>query len=136
MMRLRLSLALALLAMPALAFAQQTYRCKDDRGKTVYLSIPRAGCTDMQGRPVTAKAVPTKPAAAPVGRTEGAFPKPQPPIPPQKTIGALPSDPAQRTVDCRALRQQRDWLMSDEGRKVEMHAARVSQVEQNMRGCR
>lgn len=131
----RLVFALALACAPALVWGQ-TYKCKDDRGKTVYLSIPRAGCTDMLGRPVTAKQVLTAPAPARTARTLGPFPKPHPPIPAPKTIGALPSDRVQRTADCRALQQQRDWLMSADGQKVPMHTARLSQLEQNMRGCR
>lgn len=133
MMRLRLTLAFVLVAVPALAWAQ-TYKCKDDRGKIVYLSVPRAGCTDMQGRPVTGKDTPTQP--APAARTSAAaLPGSPPPRPAPKPIGALPSDPAQRTVDCRGYKQQLDWLNGPEGSKTENHGARVSQVKQAMRGC-
>jgi hypothetical protein len=156
----RLVLALALAAAPALAGAQM-YKCKDARGRTEYLSLPRPGCTDMAGKPVEAR----QPAApAPAASTKGVAKPAAPgtatraksaakpaaltpatkttsaPRPVEKkdapTIGALPADPKQRRAECRGLQEQHDWLMSPAGRKVEMHAARVAQVRQAMRGCK
>ena len=122
------------MAAPALGWAQ--YKCKDERGRVQYSNLPRPGCTDMAGKPVdlsrppAAKAKPSAKAAAP---SKGA-PRPAPKK--STVIGALPADPKQRATDCRALQQQRDWLMSPAGRKVEMHSARVAQVNQAMRGCK
>jgi len=156
----RLLLALSLAAAPALASAQM-YKCKDARGRTEYVSVPRPGCTDMAGKPVEA-AQPAAPAPAakgksapkPAARTPAAKAKnaltpaartpatkaksaPQPPAKKDaQVIDALPADPKQRRDHCRGLQQQHDWLMSPTGRKVEMHAARVSQVQQAMRGCK
>ncbi|MBI1942829.1 MAG: DUF4124 domain-containing protein [Betaproteobacteria bacterium] len=140
----RLLLILALAAAPALAFAQ-TYKCKDALGRTQYTNQPGPGCTDIGGKPVEAArpaapapAAKTKQAAKPTAAKPAAKAKsaPKPAAKREAAIGALPADPARRKIDCRALQQQHDWLMSPAGRKVEMHSARVSQVQQAMRGCK
>lgn len=140
MTRVRLVLALALTAVPALACAQ--YKCKDERGRTQYLSQPRPGCTDMSGKPVDA---PQKaaPAAAPAAKyalpaTLAPRAKSAPPPGPRQApvLGALPADPDQRKIDCRGLQQQLDWLNGPDGSKAENQGARVAMVQQAMRGCK
>ena len=136
----RFLLTLVLTAAPALACAQ-TYKCKDERGRTQYSNVLRPGCTDMAGKPVeiprpAAPAAQAKGAPRPAAPAEEARSAPRQAAKKEAIIGALPADPAQRRVDCRGLQQQHDWLMSPAGRKVEMHAARVSQVQQAMRGCK
>ena len=139
----RLLFAVVLAALPAFAGAQ--YKCKDERGKIQYLSLPRPGCTDMSGKPVDAPkakapapeakgkyALPASPAAP-----EKAKPAPPPPAPKQApVVGALPSDAGQRKIDCRGYQQQLDSLNTPQGRKTPNHGARVAQVEQAMRGCK
>ena len=137
---IRFLLALTLAAAPALAWAQ--YKCKDERGRWQYVSLPRPGCADMSGKPVEAPKA-AAPAAAAKGAPKYALPgtarkaksAPKPAAKKETVIGALPANPSQRKVDCRGLQQQYDWLMSPAGRGTEMHAARVSQVKQAMRGC-
>ena len=139
---MRLLLALALVAAPALAWAQ--YKCKDERGRWQYVNLPRPGCTDMSGKSVDPPKSAAPAPAAPKGRYASPFEPPaakkaaapKPAAKQQVTLNPLPADKAQRKVDCRGLKQQHDHLMSPEGRKVEMHAARVSQLERAMQGCR
>lgn len=135
----RFLLASFLLAAPALVWAQ--YKCKDERGRTQYVSVPRPGCTDMAGKrvdlsrkaPAKGKSAAKAGASAAAGKAKGA---PQPGARKEVPFAAISSDPNQRKVDCRGLQQQRDWLMSPAGRKADDHSARVSQVDRAMRPCR
>jgi hypothetical protein len=140
----RLLLTLALAGAPALAPAQTTYKCKDERGRIQYTSESRPGCTDMSGKPVQApkpappaaatKSTPNYAPPAAVGKAKSA-PAAKPPAKQETPLGAPRADPALRSIDCRALKQQYDWLLSPAGRGVEMHEARVSQMQQAMRAC-
>ncbi|HET7671626.1 MAG TPA: DUF4124 domain-containing protein [Burkholderiales bacterium] len=117
-------LALVVLALAALPAHAQLQKCIDERGRVHYTDKPIPGCkpTAQQPTPLPAKKEAAKPAAkAPAKAAKAAKARPAPP----------PS-----AAECKAAREQHEWLRSDRGKGVEMRETRIAQVEHLMRKCR
>lgn len=116
-----LILALLAVALPAQA---QLQKCIDERGRVHYTDKPIPGCkpTAQQPTPLPAKKEPAKPAAkAPAKAATAAKARPAPP----------PS-----VAECKAAKEQHEWLRSDRAKGVEMRETRIAQAEHLMRKCR
>ena len=114
-------LALAVLAMLALPAEAQLQKCIDERGRVHYSDKPIPGCkpTAQQPAPPPVKKEAPKAAAKGPGRPAKARPAPPPSV-----------------AECKAAREQHEWLRSDRGKGVDMRETRIAQVEQTMRKCR
>jgi hypothetical protein len=115
------TLALTLLALLALPAEAQLQKCIDERGRVHYSDKPIPGC-----RPTA-----QQPAPPPVRKDT---PKPVAKGP-AKATKARPAPPPS-AAECKAAKEQQEWLRSDRGKGVEMRETRIAQVEQTMRKCR
>ena len=116
------TLALAMLALLALPAQAQLQKCIDERGRVHYSDKPIAGC----------KPTAQQPAPPPVKKDT---PKPVAKAAAKATKAARPA-PAPSVADCKAAKEQHEWLRSDRGKGVETRETRIAQLEQTMRKCR
>jgi hypothetical protein len=119
----RLALAL-LLALSLPAHAQLT-KCIDQRGRVMYTDKPIPGCKPTAQQPTPAPQRPQPPAAKKDSSKAIA-----------KAAAKAKPAPPPSVNECKAAREQREWLLSDRGKEVGMREARIAQVEQTMRKCR
>ena len=113
---------LLLMVIAAPAHAQLT-KCIDERGRVHYTDKPIPGCKPTAAQPTP---LPQPPAAK-----KKEAPKPLAKAPPK----AKP-EPPPSISECKAAQEQKDWLLSDRGRGVEMRTTRLAQIEQMLRKCR
>ena len=117
-------LALGLFLALALPAHAQLTKCIDERGRVHYTDKPIPGCKPTAQQPAAVQ--PPSPAPAV---------KKQPPKAVAKA-GPKAKEPPPSASECKAAQEQKDWLLSDRGRQVEMREARLGQVEQMLRKCR
>src|SRR5947207_1400481 len=121
---MRIPAALVLLGL-ALPLAQaQTYKCRDERGRWQFSDKPIPGC---------------------VGATQILAPPPAPPprkgaqaAAAQRTAKKAPPtdhEKAQYVAECRASREQLEWLLGPRGQGVENRETRVAQLKDALNGC-
>lgn len=122
---MQLTVAFMLLMFLALPAQAQLTKCIDERGRVMYTDKPIPGCKPTTQQPTPAPQRPQPPAAkkdSPKAIAKAA-PKAKPAPPP--SVG-----------ECNAAKEQREWLLSERGKAVEMREARIAQAEQLMRKCR
>jgi hypothetical protein len=154
---MRLFAALLLLGFLPLAQAQ-VYKCKDDRGRWVFSDKPLPGCADAPSAPTkgpetkasgtTKPPVPRAAKAPPLPHLKGPGAKPPAPslakgrpasplrAPPSQTSPPSAQENSQFAAQCKASREQLQWLEGPRGAGIENREARVAQVRQALSQCR
>ena len=126
-------LACLLLLLAAPALQAQMYKCKDERGRWVFSDKPMPGCAGAVEVPVTNSATPQSPPPA-AGKTPtraAAGPARKPP----KPVPMTEHERAQFTSECKAAREQLEWLLGPRGQGVENREARAGQLKQTISQC-
>jgi hypothetical protein len=131
-MAMRVLACLLLLAVPAV-HAQMMYKCKDERGRWVFSDKPLPGCAGAVEVPVPKSAAPQSPPPAagktPTRAAAGPLRKPPKPVP------MTEQERAQFTSECKAAREQLEWLLGPRGEGVEQRETRVGQQRQVLSQC-
>jgi hypothetical protein len=134
-------LACLLLLLAAPALQAQMYKCKDERGRWVFSDKPLPGCAGAVEVPVTKSAAPQSPppaasktpppAASKTPARAAAGPQRKPP----KPVPMTEQERAQFTSQCKAAREQLEWLLGPRGEGVQHREARVGQQRQVLSQC-
>lgn len=120
-MRILAFLVLAAWGLPAHA---QLMKCIDERGRVHYTDKPIPGCKPTAQQPAPVR----QPSPAPAAKKQA----------PKALAKAAPraKEPPPSVSECKAAQEQKDWLLGDRGRQVDMREARLGQLEQVLRKCR
>jgi hypothetical protein len=102
----------------------QLVKCIDERGRVHYTDKPIPGCKPTSQQPIQPAPPPPAAKKKDAGKALARAPARAKPAPPPSV------------AECKAAKEQREWLLSDRGKAVDMREARVAQVEQTMRKCR
>ena len=117
-------LALLLLAMLALPAGAQLQKCIDERGRVHYTDKPIPGCKPTSQQPMQPP--------APAAKKDAAKPVAKAPV---KAKPKAAAEPPPSMAECKAAKEQREWLLGERGRDVDMRETRIAQVERVMRKC-
>jgi hypothetical protein len=123
-------LALALLLVVPLAQAQM-YKCKDERGRWQFSDKPLPGCID---KPVVVAPPPPQQAAPPPAK-KGTRTAAGPVRPAAKKPPPTEHEKAMYASDCRANKEQLEWMLGPRGQAIENRETRVAQLRQAIQGC-
>ena len=154
---MRLFAALLFIGLVPLAQAQM-YKCKDDRGRWVFSDKPLPGCAGAPQAPAAKPAPPPAAMKAPAAKPAPSLPADARALNPRRGLpgltkstgpasGPLRAPPPQKAAtsaqensqyvaQCKASREELQWLLGPRGERVENREARVAQVRQALGKCR